>query len=136
MRTDHYTHSAWRSRLVRGVAVFFVLFVFTDIAFPQLCREAVNGLPLAGHAAASTTDQEPDATQRAAVNVSKDSRDDRQPDKAPHEEDCLGCCAHVLPATEFADVVTAELVSLPPPTEMGRVPMPSLRSPYHPPRLS
>jgi hypothetical protein len=37
-----YTRSARRSYLVRGVAVFFVLFVFVDLAFPQLCREAVD----------------------------------------------------------------------------------------------
>ena len=137
MRRGLYTRSARRSHLVRGVAVFFVVFVFFDLAFPQLCKEAVASIPRGLHATAQAAGREPGATDLAdAVKGSEDSREGQQPEQAPHEEDCLGCCAHVLPGTEFPGLVVAEMVSLPAPPADTLVPTPSLRNPYHPPRIS
>lgn len=131
-----YTRSARRSHLVRGVAIFFVLFVFVDLAFPQLCREAVGGGAGRIPALARAAGQEPDTSYRAAANDFEDSREQRQPEQTPHEEDCFGCCGHVLPGAEFPGLVVAEMVSLPAPPVDTRVPTPSLRNPYHPPRIS
>ena len=131
-----YTRSARRSYLVRGVAVFFVLFVFFDLAFPQLCQEAADGIPSRIHAPAQAADGEPDASDRAAAKDSGDTRPDRQPERESHEEDCLGCCAHVLMGDMFTPVAVAETVSLPAPPVDAQVPTPSLRNPYHPPRIS
>lgn len=136
MRRGSYTRSARRSYLVRGVAVFFVLFVFVDLAFPQLCQEAVDGITGRIHAPAQTAGQGPDASYRTAVTDSEDSRERQQPEQAPHEEDCFGCCGHVLPGTEFPGLVVAEIVSLPAPPVDTQVPTASLRNPYHPPRIS
>ena len=131
-----YTHSARRSYLVRGVAVFFVLFVFFDLAFPQLCQEAADGALSRIHAPAQAADLEPDASDRDAAKDSGDTRRDGQPEQAPHEEDCLGCCAHVLMGNMFTPVAVAESVLLPPPPGDIQVPTPSLTNPYRPPRIS
>jgi hypothetical protein len=137
MRRGLDTRSARRGYLVRGVAVFFVLFVFVDLAFPQLCQEAADGIPGRIHATAQAAGREPDATDRAgAVQNSEDSRDGQHPEQAPHEEDCFGCCGHVLPGTEFPGLKVVEIVSLPTPPVYTQVPTPSLRNPYHPPRIS
>ena len=137
MRRGLYTRSARRSRLVRGVAVFFVVFVFVDLAFPQLCREAVGSPPVSVHAPVSADSRAPGSSERAAaVTDSEDSRGGQQPDQAPHEEDCLGCCGHVLPGSDFPGFGAAEIVSLPTPAADDGTPTPSLRNPYHPPRIS
>ena len=125
------TRSARRSYLVRGVAVFFVLFVFVDLAFPQLCGEAAEGIPSRIHAPAQVADGEPDASKDSG-----DTRRDQQPEQEPHEEDCLGCCAHVLMGNMFTPVTVAESVLLPAPPVDIQVPTPSLTNPYHPPRIS
>lgn len=136
MRRGLYTRSARRSYLVRGVAVFFVLFVFVDLAFPELCQEALEGVTERIHAPVQASGREPGASDRAAVKDSEDSREGQQPEQAPHEEDCFGCCGHVLPGTEFPGLVVAEIVSLPAPPMNTQVPTASLRTPYHPPRIS
>ena len=131
-----HTRSARRSYLVRGVAVFFVVFVFFDLAFPQLCKEAADGALSRIQAPAQAAGQESDASDRAAAKDSGDTRRDGQPERAPHEEDCLGCCAHVLMGNMFTPAATAEAVSLPAPPVDAQVPTPSLTNPYRPPRIS
>lgn len=136
MRRGLYTRSARRSYLVRGVALFFVLFVFFDLAFPQLCKEAADGALSIIHAPAQASGQESDASDRAAAKDSGGTRRDRQPEGEPHEEDCLGCCAHVLMVNMFTPVTVTESVLLPAPPADIQVPTPSLTNPYRPPRIS
>jgi hypothetical protein len=126
--------SVWKARLARGVALFFVLFVFFDIAFPESCAENTALMPAGSHARASSGGADDASPANAAP---ADHRREQQPgEQAPHEGDCLGCCGHVLPVTEFHNLGAAEIVSLPPPPAGVEVPTPSLRNPYHPPRIS
>jgi hypothetical protein len=109
-------------RLVRALALFFVLFTGADIALPQyFCGgEEVGGLPLGS----------------VATSTSEDSLPGQVPDEAPHEEDCFCCCAHVLPGLAFIRAATAELRSLEPPQKHESLPTPPLQLPYHPPRFA
>lgn len=129
--------SVWKARLARGVALFFVLFVFFDIALPESCAESVAGRPVGSHAR-EFTGRAGGATDPNPANASsEDHRREQQPgDQPPHEGDCLGCCGHVLPGTEFHSHGAAEVASLPTPLWDAAVLTPSLRNPYHPPRLS
>lgn len=136
MRKGLATRSARKSYLVRGVALFFVLFVFFDLAFPQLCREAADGILSEIQATAQAGDVAKGSSERAVVKDSGDMRHDGQPEQAPHDEDCLGCCAHVLLGDIVIPVAASEAASLPVPPKYLQVPTPSLRTPYHPPRIS
>lgn len=134
MMSGTSTSSVWKARLARAVALFFVLFVFFDIAFPESCAENAAIMPAGSHAWAASGDA---ADTSPATGAPADQRQEQQPgEQAPHEGDCLGCCGHVLPATEFHSRGAAEVVSLPTPLWDDRVATPSLRNPYHPPRIS
>lgn len=124
------------ARLIRAVAVFFILFTVGDITLPQyFCRgEEIGGLPL-GSVAASTEDGDP-GTKRSAIPSSEDSLPGQDSEQAPHEEDCFCCCAHVLPALAFTRAAAAELKSPEPPQKQASLPSPPLRLPYHPPRFA
>lgn len=136
MRKGLGTRSARKSYLVRGVALFFVVFVFFDLAFPEFCREAADGIPSRIQVTVRAADPIADSSDRAAVKDSGNTHRDGQPEQAPHDEDCLGCCAHVLMGDIVTPVAATEAVSLLVPPKDIQVPTPSLRTPYHPPRIS
>lgn len=124
-------------RIVRAVALFFVLFTGADIAMPQyFCAgEEVAGLPLS-HVAATPAEAADPGTERSAVPAPEDPLPGQVPDEAPHEEDCFCCCAHVLPGLAFTRSATAELRSPEPPQKQQSLPTPPLQLPYHPPRFA
>lgn len=128
------TNSKWRRCLVRGVAIFFVLFAFADIFFPEYCRESVDRLPVGSSALLSAEGQALDLL--ATDTTSDDSRREQPSDQVPHEGDCLGCCGHVLPNMDFVRVTIPEIKS--PPIPLKSVPLlsPPLRGPFRPPRLA
>lgn len=113
-------------RLVRGVAVFFLLFTVADITLPQyFCGgEEIGGLPLAETAGLGA---------EAGTETPWPGRDSEQ---APHEEDCFCCCAHVLPGFVLTPAPIAEQGSLQPPLKLDSLPSPPLRLQYHPPRFA
>ena len=121
-------------RLVRAVALFFVLFTGADIALPQyFCGgEEVGGLPLAS----VVTSPAEAGAERSAVPEPEDSLPGQVPEEAPHEEDCFCCCAHVLPGLAFTRAANAELRSPEPPQKHQSLPTPPLQLPYHPPRFA
>ena len=118
-------------RIVRAVALFFVLFTVADITLPQyFCGgEEIGGLPLASAAASDMADLGADAGTEAP-SPGRDS------ERAPHEEDCFCCCAHVLAGLALTPVPLAELRSQQPPLELGSLPTPPLSLQYHPPRYA
>lgn len=120
------------ARLVRAVAVFFVLFTLCDIALPQyFCGggEEVGGLPLHLSATAEAGDRS-DGFAPEAPSPEQGS------EQAPHEEDCFCCCAHVLAGLAITPVASAELRSQQPPLELSSLPSPTLPLQYHPPRIA
>lgn len=125
-------------RLVRVVAVFFLLFTAADLMMPQyFCGEGeIGGVPLRIVDAASTTSDKVADMQLAALPDTNDSRRDEPSREAPHEEDCFCCCAHVLPGLAFGAVSTSELKSAVAPFVTDSLPTPPLGATYHPPRIA
>jgi hypothetical protein len=123
-------------RLVRAVALFFVLFTAGDIALPQyFCGgEEIGGLPLTSVIA--STEVGDSGTDRAAVPAPEAPLPGQDSDQAPHEEDCFCCCAHVLPGMAFNTSAAGELRTPQPPLEQQSLPSPPLSLQYHPPRFA
>ena len=139
MRSRSSTNQVWKRRLVRGVALFFVFFVFADIAFPQLCGENITRIPISARASAAEAQDRSDEAGRTAAAAAVGSEDtgrDGPTEPTPHDGDCLGGCAHVLAS---ADPVKAAGLLINSPQTVSAdaaVRSPLLRGPYHPPRLS
>lgn len=93
------TKSIWKTYLVRGVAVLFLLFIGVDLAFPQCCAGDSGNLSFVGRTTvnSSRTDAaQPDSL--AVFNASGSSRQGNQPNRMPaQEQHCITCCAHILP---------------------------------------
>ncbi len=125
-------------RLVRGVAIFLLLFTGADLTMQQyFCGgEEIGGLPLQRVTLASTASDRDGENNAAAVPTSNDSQPDQPSDKAPCDEDCFCCCAHVLPGLGFASICNSELKSPQKPLEKDFLPSPPLQSTYHPPRFA
>lgn len=86
-----------RMYVVRGIALFFVLFTFADLGFPQVfCPEEFGALVSeASHPSSSSN-------VVAVMRACDPSSGDMLPgNDTSHEEDCFCCCGHVLP-TSFA----------------------------------
>lgn len=125
-------------RLVRVVAVFFLIYTGADILLPQyFCGgEEIGNLPLQTRLATTDTGAV-NVDDAALIRTSNNSHQDQQPDReAPHEEDCFCCCAHVLPGLSFANIGYSELKSLRSPAKTDRLLSPPLQSTYHPPRFA
>lgn len=139
MRSTSSMCPVWKRRLVRGIALFFVLFAFVDLAFPELCGEGVQRFAGETHALAPADGGAGDTIQLiTAVNgvASNDSHRDQSPDQKPHAEDCFGCCGHVLPHLNLLKVSAPTSVPLQFTSARDDLPSPPLQSPYHPPRLA
>jgi hypothetical protein len=124
-------------RLIRTVAVFFVLFTGADLALPQyFCGgEEIGGLPLGSVRAASTEAGDP-VTDRSALPAPEAPLPGQDSDQVPHEEDCFCCCAHVLPGLACTAATAGELKTPQPPLEQQSLPSPPLSLQYHPPRFA
>lgn len=126
-------------RVVRAVAVFFLLFTAADIALPQyFCGEEIGGLPLKSRAAAAGATGNREVGDSAFVSRPDNSRPDQpsDPQQDQHSEDCFCCCAHVLPSLCINGAKVAELRSPAYPSMSGSIPSPPAKSTYHPPRIT
>ena len=138
---SNFTIGGFRNRhgrLLRAVAVFFLLYTGADIALPQyFCAGEAAGLPDVVVASTATGGG---AHTRTGGDVTlsdvKDSRPGRPEQEAPHDEDCFCCCAHILTGLAFAVVETTELKSPPSSPEERSVLSPPLPLQYRPPRFA
>ena len=130
----HRSHAnSLRARLLRGMALFLLLFTVADISFLAPCSET-NVLPAAS----------PLAVQRIRTGVadhtealgSSDSPSDQSPEKGCCDEDCCFLCAHALSPIAVTEVAVVEMKSLSITSADRFVPEPPLRSTYHPPRFA
>ena len=135
MGSGLHANSKWSGYLVRAVAIFFLFFVVTDIISPQLCSEEAEGLLGASPTNVSAVRDVGRATPSTAGHVDSD-RPDQPFERAPHDGDCLGCCAHVLPGSVFVATAALESKSFAAPAKYSQPPSPSLPSTFRPPRLA
>lgn len=125
-------------RVLRAVAVFFLLYTGADIALPQyFCGGEAAGLPdvivastaVGGNARVYTNGD-------LTVSDASDSQSGQPETEVPHDEDCFCCCAHVLTGLAFKVVESAELKSPQTSYEERSVLSPPLPLQYHPPRFA
>ena len=120
------------SYLGRGVALFFILFTFTDLSVPQLCREELGGHALPSASLASSNNQ----SDELSLSVASRQPQQQQSESSEHAyEDCFCCCSHIVPGSHFR-VALLELKS--PVTNPADLFLPTSPpdTPFHPPRLS
>jgi hypothetical protein len=144
-------------RVVRAVAVLFLLYTGGDIFLPQyFCRgEEIGGLPLSASVVTDEKSAEPrrastdrDSTDSnlalteknsadSALSVSSNpSRPDQHHEQAPHTEDCFCCCAHVLPGFGISGIFNNESSHSVSISELHSLPSPPLPNTYRPPRFA
>jgi hypothetical protein len=132
MRTKLDIRKLRKGRLVRGVALFFLLFTLADITLPQyFCTEEFGFRELTIRVSAAEKE-----TLLKTIPVKSDTQqEDQQPEQEHHEEDCFCCCTHILPTIAISIVPIALTQHLYASTHFS-VPSPSVSGLFRPPRLS
>ena len=135
MRRGLHSGPLLNERFLRGMALFFLLFTFADIAFPPPCSEATECV------ATSSVISTPEANHHKTVNpgalvADDDFGSDRLPDQQCGDEDCCFGCAHMLSIAAITGVVVVDLRSPGTIPSDAFVPTPPLRLTDHPPRFT
>lgn len=131
----HSLHaSPSRTRLLRGMAFFFLIFTVTDVLFPPSCCEA-NEIPSAAQrlSVQGISAGLSDHTEAIGTN---DSRSDQSPEERCCDEDCCFACAHALSAIALTEDCVLDLKATSVTMADRFVPEPPLKSTYHPPRFA
>ncbi len=126
-----------KGRLLRAVALLFLLHTGVDLVFPQLCsEEAVGVMAISASAALPPQANSRESSGTVALSASSDPEREQRSDPPPRDEDCFCCCTHVMPSPLFITPGNAEL-SLPP-TFRQNISILSAppNNPYHPPRIA
>lgn len=118
------------------MAVFFLLYVAVDLTTPQLCGEEAQRLALTGAASSSPVGINDHAAPGLELSVSQEDSRQEPPPSQPHQEDCLGCCAHVLPGMVISYQIAIEIKSPTAALAPLSLPSPLLGGTFHPPRFS
>ena len=123
-----------KGRLLKVVAMMFLLHTGVDLFFPELCTEEPFGAALTQ----TVTPSHAAKIEGFAAGVVADFNQskEQEPSEPKHrDEDCFCCCAHVMPSPLFVNPESAELRlpdSSPPNVLILSTPLPN---PYHPPRF-
>ncbi len=122
--------------LLRGLAIFFLIFTGVDLAFPQFCNEEA-GIPFVeSRAEVRQTIRSSEASATATAITSPDTSSPEQQSPETHDEHCFCCCAHILPSPIILSVAVSDLSSPASTLEKASVKSPSLRGTFHPPRFA
>jgi hypothetical protein len=131
--------SAWnmdglrRLRIIRGLAVLFLLFTLVDILCPPACCENAELLSAArdnySRVVAGAGDE------ASSVAVSSQSGTEHSPDKNCCDQDCCLLCAHMLPVKALGFELVPDTKSPLLVVNDASVLSPSLDATYHPPRF-
>ena len=124
---------AAKPRLVRGLAVLFLLFTLGDIASPPACCENAELLSAARDNSARLVAGTPH--QETSIPTSSQSGSEQSPDKGCSDEDCCLFCAHMLPVKVLVAEFVLDLNSPSFVFNETLIPSPSLDTTYHPPRF-
>ena len=123
-----------KGRVVRSIAVLFLLFTFTDILFPPPCSETLECLAVTGRVLMSSTTDAEDFNAETVV-AGKDSDSRQLPDQNCRDEDCCFGCAHILSSVSVTGVTVFDMRSMFTSTVHQFMPEPPLGTTYHPPRF-
>ena len=129
--------SSRKRRLIRGVALLFLIYTAIDIAAPDLCRGEILGDIGQGSIAAAapgSTDSLDSSVARIGLSAQQPSDSSEQP--SDDDDCCFCCCAHVLPARVTAAMAVTDIRSPVTRFEYLSVPSPPLAPEFHPPRFA
>ena len=138
MSSVSHTNSNRKSRLIRAVALLFLIYTAIDIAAPDLCRGETLGDSDQGSIAVGA----PASNDNVGLSVARIGPLDQQPrndssDQPSCNDDCcFCCCAHVLPGTVTAAMAVTDIRSAITRFEYLLVPAPPLAPEFHPPRFA
>lgn len=118
-------------RVVRVIAILFLVYTGADLTVPEFCREEM-GIPKFVSSSSST---DTGIGEAYATDTSESRQQDLPSEPTHSDEDCFCCCTHVLPGHAPAPVGIAELGSLFAGLNTLDVASPPLQGPYHPPRF-
>lgn len=122
--------SPLKERLLRGMALLFLLFTISDVTFPPACCER-NEIPSVQLLSVQGTKTD----YREAVGT-RDSGSDQSSERGCCDEDCCFLCAHVLSPIPVTEIAVLDIKSRSITPEDQFVPEPPLRSTFHPPRFA
>ena len=127
--------SPWiNTRLVRVIAVLFLLYTAVDLMNPQLCGEEFSGQVSAAAALPNDVSIESPALSFERSDLKSEQQ---VPPSAPHtDEDCFCCCAHVLPGLSNQPDGSSNLVSRVSINVVLQAASADLQALYHPPRFA
>lgn len=124
-----------QGRLVRIIALLFLIHAGADLVFPQLCSEEPLGLTMSQSFAATDDRNIGYLAASARFTSSNESGENPRREESPREEDCFCCCTHVMPSLLFVDTSVADAKlgkNIQPNVAIISVP---LNTPDHPPRF-
>jgi hypothetical protein len=113
------------------MALFVLLFVCLDIAFPPPCAAVLESLSASKDVFVTVVIDSTSVEQAAAI---KDSDSSPSPGETCRDEDCCFRCAHLLPHMPASNMITFDAQSVSWIVADHHLPSPALRGPYHPPR--
>ena len=116
------------NRVYRGIAVFFLLFTFADLACPGLCRDEFDELSLSAQ-----TQSLADTTM--TVNAGEAGEPEQHSQGGSLEEDCFCCCPHLLPVYMPSSADVAAILHQYPP-RLNSLPTAPPNCTDHPPRTT
>ena len=124
---------AAKPRIVRWLAVLFLLFMLVDIASLPACCENAELLSAARDNHSRLVAAAPN--QDTSIPISSRSGSEQSPDKNCCDEDCCLFCAHMLPVKALGAEFVLNLNSSSLVLNEALIPSPSLDATYHPTRF-
>ncbi len=128
--------SPGKRRLIRGIALLFLIYTAIDIASPDLCRGETLGDIGQESIAAGELQSFDELGSTGCFIEAANSQPTNEPGQQPlgDEDCCFCCCAHLLPGTVIANVGVTDIRSSVSSLQSLLVPSPSLVPEFRPPR--
>jgi hypothetical protein len=132
------TSSTKKRRLIRGIALLFLVYTAIDIVSPELCRGEILGDSGQQPFASAPTRLIDGLSSTVFLIEAADSQRTNEPPQEPLGDDdcCFCCCAHVLPGAVIANVAVTDVRSSVTFLKYLSVPSPPLTPAFHPPRFA
>lgn len=129
-------HGQARQRVMRCVAILFLLYTAVDLAYPQICSEENFGEIAASEISVFGASQSDVAASILSVSAGKGSQRNLPQERESRDEDCFCCCAHIVPGIVFVSPIILEPKSVFPAQEQTSITQDKFEPPFHPPRFS
>ena len=125
-----------KRRLIRGIALLFLIHAAMDLAFPELCRGETLEDDCQGLIAEATLQRIGIASTPVASIAASNKQRTNDPSEQPSGgDDCFCCCSHVLPGTVIAAMAVNDIRSPVTRLEYLSAASPPLARAFRPPRL-